>query len=365
MSPSPEDRPEPPAQRPRLTGLAPAVATGLGPMPGLDVTAAARAVRDELTRDGGVPFLAELPRRGPGADPVGRALGLLGTVWSAWSVETTPTGWRLCDAPGRDSRRAHGFRHEDLDVLEEVYEDWSGPLLLPLTGPWTIAASVELPGGARLLRDPGVRRDLLECWGEAAGAYAGEVRRRVPGSDPVVAMDEPALPAVLAGTVGLVGTSGYRAVGTTGYRAVQAGDVRAGLADQVARLERQGVPVLVGCGVGPAPLTLLREAGAAGVWVGLAGMGAEQQEQVGEAVEAGQRVGLGLPGRGLPVSEVATTVTQVMDLAHRLGFGAQTLADALVLTSDGGLAECSMPAAATELARVRSVGQALRAEGER
>ena len=53
------------------------VATGTGPWPGADPLEAARAVLGDLAGDAGLPFLPELPDRGPGADGVGRTAALL------------------------------------------------------------------------------------------------------------------------------------------------------------------------------------------------------------------------------------------------------------------------------------------------
>jgi hypothetical protein len=322
-------------------------------MPGVDVRGTAQVVREELGRDGGVPYLAELPDRGPGSDLVGRALGLLAAVWPAWAVETTPTGWRLCDAPGRDSRRAQGFLSEDLDILEEAYDGWAGPVLLPMCGPWTLAAAVELTSGERLLRDDGAIRDLLVSWGEAAAAHVADVRRRLPHSEPVISMDEPSLPMVLAGAI-------PTASGAMRYRAVEGTVVRTGIATAVDRLAADRVQLLVHCCARDVPLQLLREAGVAAVGIDLALLERAQEDQLGEAIEAGQRIGLGLAGRDLPVSDVAASVTQVRELGHRLGFAPQDLAAAVILTPPCGLADRSLEQARTELTRLRAVGRALR-----
>ena len=57
----------------------PVRATGVGSWPGTSVREAVRTVRDLLLAgDGeGLPHLPETPARGPGADIIGRAAGLL------------------------------------------------------------------------------------------------------------------------------------------------------------------------------------------------------------------------------------------------------------------------------------------------
>lgn len=339
-----------------VRGWAPAAATGVGSMPSTDVLATARLVRDELAHDDGVPHLAELPARGPGADMVGRALALLAQVWPAWAAETTPTGWRLCAAPGRDVRRATSYLGHDLDVLEEVYEGWRGPLVLPLAGPWTLAAAVELPGGERLLRDAGATRDLVQSWAQAAVDHAAAVRRRVPGAHVVVQADEPALPAVLGGSV-------PTASGAVRHHAVDAATARSALASVVSRLAAEDLPLAVHCCAAGAPVRLLREAGAVAVGVDLARLTAAEEEQLAECVEAGLRVGLGVVPAGGSASEVAGPVRAVADLAARLGFSLPQLTAAATVSPPCGLAGSSPVDAEATLRRVRAVGRALREDG--
>ena len=86
-------------------------------------------------------------------------------------------------------------------MLEELADGYTGPLKLQVTGPWTLAATVELPRGDKVLADHGARRDLAEALAYGLQEHVAEVRRRVPGAELVVQLDEPALPAVLAGAV--------------------------------------------------------------------------------------------------------------------------------------------------------------------
>jgi hypothetical protein len=118
-------------------------------MPGGDIAQTAQLVFGELTD---LPFLPELPDRGPGADITGRAAALLVDM----PVQTTPRGWKLAAAPGRDSTRAAGYWSQDLDTLEEVATGYAGPVKLQVCGPITLAATLELT--RRLdpaLSDPG------------------------------------------------------------------------------------------------------------------------------------------------------------------------------------------------------------------
>ncbi|KOG64496.1 methionine synthase, partial [Streptomyces varsoviensis] len=105
------------------------VATGVGSMPGDDAREAAKTVTGSLEA---FPFLPELPARGPGADMIGRTAGLLVEVYA----HVEPSGWRISDRPGRDTRRAVSWRGEDLDALEEFTQGYEGPLKVSAVGPW-------------------------------------------------------------------------------------------------------------------------------------------------------------------------------------------------------------------------------------
>ena len=92
----------------------PAAATGIGSMPGTDAREAAKAVTGLLEEPQHLRS-PELPARGPGADMLGRTAGLLTELY----VHLEPSGWRISDRPGRDTRRARAWLGEDLDALEE------------------------------------------------------------------------------------------------------------------------------------------------------------------------------------------------------------------------------------------------------
>ena len=52
-----------------------------------------------------------------------------------------------------------------------------------------------------MLSDHGARRELAQALAEGVATHLADVRRRVPAERVVVQVDEPALPAVLAGSV--------------------------------------------------------------------------------------------------------------------------------------------------------------------
>src|SRR3954470_10274388 len=137
----------------------PGSATGTGPVPGTDPLEAVRLVLGELPD---LPHLPELPARGPGADLIGRAAAALVDL----HVDLQPSGWRLVSRAGLDEHRAAELLERDLDALVPVAPGHDGPFKVQLAGPWTLAATLELPRGGRAVVDAGARRDLLESHAE-------------------------------------------------------------------------------------------------------------------------------------------------------------------------------------------------------
>ena len=127
-------------------------------------------------------------------------------------AETTPRGWRLAERPGRDLRRAQSLLARDLDALEEVAEGFVGVMKISACGPWTLAAALELNRSQEpVLADRGAVSDLTASLAEGVAAHVAEVAARVPGAQLLLQLDEPALPAVLAGSVPMA--SGLNRVG--------------------------------------------------------------------------------------------------------------------------------------------------------
>ena len=114
-------------------------------------------------------------------------------------MDLQPAGWRLADASGREHRLALSTLRSDLDQLEEQAQGYAGPIKYAVAGPWTLAATVERPRGDRVLADHGARRELGQSLAEGIAELVVEMRRRLPEAQPVVQLDEPLLPAVLAG----------------------------------------------------------------------------------------------------------------------------------------------------------------------
>ncbi|MET9105502.1 methionine synthase [Streptomyces zhihengii] len=309
-------------------------ATGVGSMPGGDARESAKTVTGSFED---FPFLAELPARGPGADMIGRSIGLLVEMYA----HVEPSGWRVSDRPGRDTRRAHSWLGEDLDALEEFTQGYEGPVKVQAVGPWTLAAALELRGGEAALGDAGACRDLTGSLAEGLRGHLADVRRRLPGASIVLQLDEPSLTAVLRGSVRTA--SGYRT-----HRAVDRQIVESALRDVVA--VHDGPVVVHSCAPG-VPFALLRRAGAAGISFDFSLLTEREEEAIGEAVESETRILAGVvPSTDAALSDPGGSVMGVRTLWRRLGLNPGTLAESVVITPSCGLAGASPAYARAALA---------------
>lgn len=296
----------------------------------------------------GLPYLPELPARGVGADMVGRTAGLLVDM----PVEVQPSGWRLTGRPGRDHRRAVDHLRRDLDGLEEVGNGYEGPLKIQVCGPWTLASTIELRHGDKVLSDPGAVRDLAESLAQGVADHCAEVRRRMPGvTDLVLQLDEPGLPGVLAGTVPTA--SGFGRLPAQEEWRVE--EVLRGFPDAV-----------VHCCARAVPYTLLRRAGVRAVSVDASLISRRDEDAIGELVESGAALFLGVvPGTDTRLPRSAEIAEPAVDLWRRLGFAPEELAGKVVLTPACGLAGASPGYAETALAACREAARVLQDDPER
>ena len=230
-------------------------------------------MRDLLSEDG-LPYLPELPARGPGADIIGRGAGMLADL----AVDLQPMGWRFVDRPGHDSHRTSGLLREDLDELAEAFDGYEGDLKVQIAGPWTLASSIWLHRGERSVVDAGATRDVIASLAQGLRVHLGEVAQLAPKANLVVQIDEPGLPAVLAGR--LPTASGFGRI-----RAVDPTTAAEGLRDVVAAAgDRYTV---VHCCAPDVPLVLLRDTGVKAVSVDIALLTAQGWESLAATVEAG------------------------------------------------------------------------------
>jgi len=326
-------------------------ASGIGSWPGTQPMEAARAVFS-LLGDGQIPYLPELPARGVGADLIGRSAGLLIDM----AVDLQPSGWRLVPRPGRDLQRAQSWLRQDLDVLAEVADGYTGPLKVQVCGPWTLAAEVWLPRLERMVVDPGAVRDLTASLAAGVAEHLANVRRIVPGAAVVLQIDEPSLPRVLQGALPTAsGLSRLRAVGLPVISAGLALLVEAGRAAGAQRV------VLHSCAPG-LPLADLVTPDTAGphldaLALDLATLRAADWEALAVGLEAGLDLWAGAvptsgqqATSGRQATSVAAVVEQVVRPWRGLGLD-RALLNRLVVTPACGLAGRSV-AGARELTRL-------------
>src|SRR5919202_471137 len=290
------------------------------------------------------PPLPELPARGAGADLIGRTAALLVDLF----VDLTPAGWRLVPRPGIDRRRARDLLQRDLDALYEVAEQYTGPFKVQAAGPWTLAAGLERTRGDRAVADPGARRDLAQSLTEGLAAHVAAVCARVPGAQVVVQLDEPSVPAVLAGT--LPTASGWGRL-----PAVEAPVVEQELAAVVGALPG---PVVVHCCADRAPLELFRAAGADAVSFDLGLV--QDLDALGAAVEAGTHLFPGVvPATDAPLPAPRATASRLQAWWRELGFSADDLHEAVTLTPACGLAGATPGYARRAMTHVREAARYL------
>jgi methionine synthase II (cobalamin-independent) len=328
------------------------VASGVGSWPGTDAEEYAETVRVVLGELPDLPYLPELPARGATAGMTGRTLAMIDDL----GFDLQPAGWRLTDSSGVDHRRARSLLAQDLDQLEEQAQDFHGVLKVQLAGPWTLAATVERPRGDKILADHGARRELAQALAEGVAGHLRDVRRRVDAEHVVVQVDEPALPTVLAGSV-------PTASGFGKHRAVHPPEASEAL---TWVLEQAGPePWVHSCAPGT-PWTMARQAGARGVSGDLAVLTADDLDAFAEALEAGERVALGVVPTTEPdptPSETSLTerVLRVLDL---LGLDPDAVSDRLVITPACGLAGATPEWARRATDLCRAVARNLSGESE-
>lgn len=319
-------------------------------MPGADPIETARLVVDELPD---LPFLAELPGRGPGADMIGRTAALLVDI----PVEVTTGGWRIAGRPGRDLRRAGAMLSCDLDALEETLDGYRGLLKVALAGPWTLAATIEQPHSLKVaLADPGLVADLASSLAEGARTHVAEVTKRVPGATLLLQFDEPALPAVAHG--GIPTPSGLSRV-----REVDEEVLRARLSEVLAATRAY---TIVHCCASGFPFGTIAGAGADAVSVDLGLIRPRDYDQLAEMAEAGVGLLLGAPKVNVqpPPGErdrvtPAAAAEAVREVWHRMGLSPAGCAEQVVITPACGLSGASPDQARAALRQCREAAAIL------
>lgn len=316
-----------------------ASATGVGSMPGSDPAEAVRIVLGELPD---LPFLPELPARGPHGDLTGRTTALLTDL----HADLQPSGWRITPRPGRDGQRARDLLSRDVDALEET-EVRPPVLKVQAAGPWTLAATMELTRGDRLLADHGAVTDLAESLGEGLRLHLADLSRRLPGTTLLLQLDEPALPGVLAAQIPTA----------SGFGRLRAPDAETAATRLRAVLSVSEHTVVHCCAARP-PIELLLRAGAGAVSLDAALLTPRDDDAIGSAVEAGAGVLLGLvPSADADLSDLPARMEPATALWRRLGFDPDLLPSTVVVTPSCGLAGSSPAYARRALAACAEIAR--------
>ncbi len=309
------------------------LATGIGSLPGADAAAFDESLRIVLDTFTDLAHLPELPGRGAHADMTGRALAVVADL----GADLQPAGWRLTGGGGGvDQRRARSLLAQDLDALEEQAQGYDGRLKVQVTGPWTLAATVERPRGDRVLADHGARRELAQALAEGVREHVADVRRRVPDAEVVVQLDEPALPAVLAGRVPTA--SGFHR-----HRSVDLPEASPALEWVMAAVTGAGATPLVHCCAPDVPFGMLTGAGACGVSVDLAVTTPSGYDALAEVLESGRTLMLGVVPSTDPADwpDDGSLTERVLRTLDMLGLDPAADTGDLVITPACGLAGAS------------------------
>ncbi|SDT39692.1 uroporphyrinogen decarboxylase/cobalamine-independent methonine synthase family protein [Microlunatus soli] len=332
--------------------FAPIRSSGIGSWPGTDLAEALKITFAECPE---LPYLPELPDRGAGAALIGRGAAVLAEL----SVDLQPAGWRLTGAPGRDQLRARATLRDDLDRLEEAAQGYRGPFKVAIAGPWTLAASIERPRGDRALADHGARREIAGSLAEGAGQLLADLGRRLPDLELILQLDEPLLPAVIAGRV-------PTASGFSQHRKVDLAEVREALGVVVAAVDRppaearSGLPqIWLHCCAPDVPVRLIKDAGIGGIAVDLDQLGTPDWDRLGQAMADGLWLGAGAvststgaaTGRHWSADEIAQ---RILRSTRSLGLEPD-VAGRMIITPACGLARFDQRSAVNAL---RAVGKA-------
>lgn len=300
--------------------------TGLGSLPGVDYAGAVGSTFESVQ----VPYVPELPGRGPHTSMLARGVASL----SGLDAELTTTGWRMSASPGPDLRRARATLRDDLDQVAEAVGDYAGPLRVPICGPWTLIAALEMPRGGAALSDPGARRDIVDSLAEGSAGLVTEVVRRLPQAAVQLQLDEPTLPAVLRGSLPTAG-------GLFRLAAIDQPEVFAGLAHW--GVDRLGVPVDIHCCADGMPWwPLLEGTGLTGAAVDVEMLATADLDGIAAAVDAGHRLALGVIAQ--PDTTVRVAVERAWSVIRHVDLGPENSAR-LAVTPACGLATWSVKAA--------------------
>lgn len=323
-------------------------------MPGTDPAETAAIINGELD----FSHLGELPARGIGADMIGRMAAVLVEI----PIDAATWGYRLGSRGSAVARRARGFLSADLDAVEEI---WDGAGFLgtdrvfkvQIAGPFTLAASVELPNGHKAIRDRGALRDLIDSSAEGLARHVAEVTRRL-GARVIVQLDEPLLGSVLDGTVTPLTRLDVIAP-------VPVPEVAQALTSMIDHVDAPAI--LHHCGVPHWDLVAALPGIAQSVDVtGSAARDAATLDGIGSIIDRGDVVVAGVvptdqptTAGGIDSGRAETIATGLAALADRIGLARKVLSDNVIVTPVCGLAGATPTQAKRALATCAAAGELL------
>ena len=195
-------------------------ASGRGDFPGDDLGEAMSRVEGELGAPH-LPFLPHLPALGWRSTPLARTLA----VCEGLAFDGASFGWRMVHSGGRGAREsalAQDRLLSDINLLADRVgaqkkrfgsgQDTAPVYKIQLVGPLTLAASIYLPGGERVISDAGASRDLLESFLEGLERWAESLREALQAPQALIAvqLDESEFQRLIEGTIPTV--SGFRSL---------------------------------------------------------------------------------------------------------------------------------------------------------
>lgn len=301
-------------------------------MPGTDFRAALDVAFRLAPR---VPFLPELPARGPHAGMIGRAAGMLIDLPAVLDGDS----WRLAARPGRDTQRSKDLLAHDLDALTrfvgESVRETPQVFKVQVAGVWTLTAGLLLPRGDAVLGDPIAVRDLAQSLALGIVEHVRAVARCLAydstgRSRLIIQLDEPSLPGVLEGNI-------RRAGSISTLPAIAAAQATTIIRELVAELlsSLDDVLVVAHCCASSVPFDVLGSTGIAAIMADLRFIEAADTrvaDSIAAALSNGTLVWPGIVSAVAPpldkasrgeaddLSDVAATVARVRKFYADLGF---------------------------------------------
>lgn len=319
-----------------------------------------------LGETGDLVHLPQLPDRGLGSDAIGRSAALLEGI----HVDRGPRSWIMSARPQLESRRATDQIERDLEICEEVWADKAKAIKIQVTGPWTLAAQIELANGHRVITDHGALRDLTQSLVDGIRGHAEYVARNIKTgevgemftalSSPqiILQLDEPMLPGIIAGD--LAGASEFEEIAPVHSVDVaqrlreMSDELRGGVISQVLLNQTGYVPdweVARGSGADTVLVTLDQVRGSA------------QKDGFGQAVSEGLRIGLGVTRPGDQVDELGDNprelAVRIARFFTELGLDPALLASRVDVHPRNGIRTGTMVAAAGAYRMARVVAEML------